>query len=219
MVENNTQFDFFPQRKCTGYFPIILSILQRLKWHLQYTITLKSCNSHFHMIIPNQEASQENQTILYISRGIQAQKQNCHVDHQRKKDPSMIFITLDQCSVVSRTCNKSETVGETQLSAKGEFSLRLSSQSTTLTHVCTSIGSLLWNWPLDQHLKKWLFAVSHFLLFLISTFLSQIWWYRKMTVYKCISYINLGYFHMLSSVLLALTAFIFDLPEVTQDRC
>lgn len=170
------------------------------------------------MIIPNQEASQENQTILYISRGIQATKTKLPCGPSRKKDPSMIFITLDQCSVVSRTCNKSETAGETQLSTKGEFSLRLSSQSATLTHVCTSIGSLLWNWPFDQHLKKWLFTVSHFLLFLISTFLSQIWWYTKMTVYKCISYINLGYFHMPRSVLLLYFDCFYTWPPRSHTR-
>lgn len=43
------------------------------------------------MIIPNQESSQENKTILYISRGIQATKTELPCEPSKEKRPQSDF--------------------------------------------------------------------------------------------------------------------------------
>lgn len=117
-------------------------------------------SSHFHNSFHKQEPCQKIQAILCITREIQATIMKLPCEPFKRNDPKVLFISLGQCFMDARTCNKAMKKLENQVPVKWEFSLSLSSLPSTSPHTDTSL--CIYHWSTLN--GKWLWYFNPFLL-------------------------------------------------------
>jgi hypothetical protein len=136
---------------------------KRQKWYLECCILSSHIIAVSTLLFPFRSLNRKTRQSSTWSGKSRQQKWSCHVNHQRKKDPSVLFINMNQCFVKSRTCNKTKTLGENRAAAKAGFPFHLPHMCTSMAfslesgHIINTLGN-------DSLLFQSLLVLSYFFL-------------------------------------------------------